>query len=406
MWLILKTIGTIFLYIILSSQTVNGQREESYESQNKKEMESVRTKANGWKGEKVILLPSVISQALWCSEDLKNDELYHQIYIQGTNPKITDPLPAAKYAGKTGIIIDTNVGEYVSEYKQPEIIILLDDIKEKIVAPVGHVGFFKELDLARMLIGRTLQIKCDVSLGIAAEYCQDPKLRPRFKIHEMESVTVTRVEWGTDLQHIHLFVKIGSGEELVFDGYDGYDYFDEKFNMPGNLSGNYSRRFHVDMTFAEEYKTEMLRKTGQTLGQNGFKIELISTKLVNRVDAAFGGDWHSTDTSETKGLVIKVKMSKTPTMESLKTLYLIFELEDKGVRIKAPCLGMTLMSEENKDGFWILNDELDKGKYYEMTPPEEEKVEYVDFLFPIPLKVKSGILRYEDKVLIEKVKIK
>ncbi|MDQ7815753.1 MAG: hypothetical protein RDU14_01915 [Melioribacteraceae bacterium] len=64
------------------------------------------------------------------------------------------------------------------------------------------------------------------------------------------------------------------------------------------------------------------------------------------------------------------------------------------------------MSEEKKDGHWILNDELDKGNYYEMTPPEKEKVEYVDFLFPIPLKVKSGILKYEDKVLIEKVKIK
>lgn len=145
---------------------------------------------------------------------------------------------------------------------------------------------------------------------------------------------------------------------------------------------------------------------GELKGQNGFKIELISSKLVNRVDAAFGGDWHSTDTSKTKGLVIKVKMSKTPTMNPLKTLYLIFEFEDKGVKIKAPCLGMTLMSEEKKDGHWILNDELDKGKYYEMTPPETEKVEYVDLLFPIPLKVKSGILKYEDKVLIEKIKIK
>lgn len=276
MWLILKTIGTIFLYIIVSSHTVNGQREDSYESQKKKELESVRTKANNWKGEKVILLPSVISQALWCSKDFKNEELYHQIYSQGTNPKITGPLPAAKYAGKTGIIIDINVGEYVSEYKQPEVIILLDDLKEKIVAPVGRVGFFKELDLARMLIGRTLQIKSDVSLGITSEYCQDPKLRPRFKLHEMESVTVSRVEWGTDLQHIHLCVKIGSGEELVFDGYDGYDYFDEKFNMPGNLSGNYSRRFQVDMTFAEEYKTEMLRKTGRTFQDNDDLVQPLS----------------------------------------------------------------------------------------------------------------------------------
>ncbi|MDQ7815752.1 MAG: hypothetical protein RDU14_01910 [Melioribacteraceae bacterium] len=586
MWLILKTICTIFIFIILSSQTVNGQREESSESKKKKEMESVRTKANSWKGEKVILLPSVISQALWCSEDLKKDELYHQIYIQGTG---TGRLPAAKYAGKTGIIIDINIGEYVSEYKQPEVIILLDDLKEKIVAPVDRIGFFKELDLARMLIGRTLQIKGNVSLGIASEYCQDPKLRPRFKLHEMESVTVTRVEWGTDLQHIHLFIKIGSGEELVFDGYDGYDYFDEKFNMPHNLSGNYSRRFHVDMTFAEEYKTKMLRETGQTFQddpdlvqplsfsftgnfakdgfncngeiklskveggymcggevefrngnpliwcsgnthiwegtsysvenffksvesdkdspltffihsdsgyvyrsgkgkiilpsgkeyifppippidttigskldiaglwegqgeikgvkynikfsvkknkkfmdslvinydckkgkggltstmklpisiactdsfyfstgatgskgngkfisesqaegsfeeplnlicdkksyqligfwkakkielkvQSGFKIELISTKLVNRVNAAFGGDWHSTDTTQTKGLIMKVKMFKTPSMKPLKTLNLFFEYEDKGAKIKTPCLGCLFCQKKKK----------------------------------------------------------
>ncbi|MCX6173910.1 MAG: hypothetical protein NTZ27_04050 [Ignavibacteriales bacterium] len=40
--------------------------------------------------------------------------------------------------------------------------------------------------------------------------------------------------------------------------------------------------FSVILTF---YSTSELK------GQNGFKIELISTKLVNRVDAAFGGDW-------------------------------------------------------------------------------------------------------------------
>ncbi|MCX6174001.1 MAG: hypothetical protein NTZ27_04505 [Ignavibacteriales bacterium] len=37
--------------------------------------------------------------------------------------------------------------------------------------------------------------------------------------------------------------------------------------------------------------------TSELKGQSGFKIELISTKLVNRVKAAFGGDWHSTDTT-------------------------------------------------------------------------------------------------------------
>ncbi|MCX6174000.1 MAG: hypothetical protein NTZ27_04500 [Ignavibacteriales bacterium] len=98
-------------------------------------------------------------------------------------------------------------------------------------------------------------------------------------------------------------------------------------------------------------------------------------------------------------------MFNTPAMERLNTAYLLFEYEYEGVKITARCLGMTLGSEEKKDGRWFLNVESDKGKYFEMGPPKEEIDLYVDFLFPIPPKVKSGILKYEDKVLIEKIKI-
>ncbi|MCX6173909.1 MAG: hypothetical protein NTZ27_04045 [Ignavibacteriales bacterium] len=98
-------------------------------------------------------------------------------------------------------------------------------------------------------------------------------------------------------------------------------------------------------------------------------------------------------------------MFNTPAMERLNTAYLLFEYEYEGVKITARCLGMTLGSEEKKDGRWFLNDEA--GKYWDMGSPKEEIDDwYVEFLFPIPLKVKNGILKYEDKVLIEKVKIK
>ena len=139
----------------------------------------------------------------------------------------------------------------------------------------------------------------------------------------------------------------------------------------------------------------------QSMGQTGVKMELISTKLVNKVNAPFHGDWYSTDTTQMKGLVIKVKMSKTPEMEEFNTGRLFFEFENNGEKTRVSCLGMTLVSKENEDGIWMLNSE-DKG-YYTITPPEEEKTEYQDFLFPIPPTINSGVLKYE--ILIDMVKI-
>lgn len=143
---------------------------------------------------------------------------------------------------------------------------------------------------------------------------------------------------------------------------------------------------------------------GEIKAQVGTNLSFVSMKLVNRVDAAFGGNWHSTDTTKTKGLVLKLKMLITPTMQPIKTVLLTFDFEHAGQKYSEPCMGVTLMSEENEDGFWMLNDRPEKG-FYELTAPKEEKVEYVDFLFPIVAGLKSGLLKYDGKVILEKIKI-
>jgi len=266
----LRTIVTVFLFLLLLIEPVNGQREESYKKQKEKENEIIAGKILSWKGEKVILLPSVIGQALWCSPDFETEKLYHLFYMQGS----AGSLSASKYAGKTGIIIDS----YLGKFDEPEVVILLDSTQETIVAPGDRIGFLTELDVARSLIGRTLQIMGNVSLGIAAEYCMDTDLRPRYKLHDKENVIVTNAEWGTDLQHIHLFVKTEAGEELLFDGYDGYDYFDERFNFSNNLKDNYSRRFYGDQPLVQELKAEKQEETLQLLEVQTSKevVDLVS----------------------------------------------------------------------------------------------------------------------------------
>jgi hypothetical protein len=264
-----KIVLTLFSFLLLFPEPVNGQREESHIKE--KEKEIIIEKIAAWKGERVIILPSVIGQALWCKPDYKNEMIYHLIYIQGSKGK----LSAAKYAGKVGTIEES----YIGKFDEPEVVIVLDGNKEKIIAPGDRIGFLSELDFARNLIGQTFLIKGDVSLGVSAEYCQKPDLRPRYKLHDKEKVTVTNANWGTDLQHIHLFVRTEKGEELLFDGFDGYDYFDERFNFPDNMKENYSRRFYDDKLFSQRLKIKHQTDTVQTIEIETTKdvVNLIST---------------------------------------------------------------------------------------------------------------------------------
>jgi hypothetical protein len=143
----------------------------------------------------------------------------------------------------------------------------------------------------------------------------------------------------------------------------------------------------------------------ELFAQTGFKMELVSVKLTNKVSNA-SVDWKTPDSTKITGLIIKVNFHKSPSMDSLKTGFLIFESFSKGELIKSPCLGMTVMSTETETGFWIMNDELEKGIYYTITPSVENKNEFVDFLFPIPTDIQKGNLKYNKKTLIENIVLK
>ena len=149
----------------------------------------------------------------------------------------------------------------------------------------------------------------------------------------------------------------------------------------------------------------------QSIGQTGVKMELISTKMVNKIHSSFMGDWYSTDTTQIKGLIIKLMMSKTPEMEAFNTGYLFMEVDYNGEKGIVPCQGLTFGfplegdTLADEDRIWFFND-IDAGKYFNESKPEEEKIEYQDFLFPIPLTINSGVLKYETPSDTVKIEIK
>jgi hypothetical protein len=222
-----------------------GQREDSYVVQQEKEAKLKSDKIHGWIGEKVILLPQITDRPLWCHSGYGDEDLYFQIRFHG-GEKDTGTLHEDKYAGKTGKIINN----YLDDFNDGYVVVLLDSSNEKISGPVRRFGFFKEFEFTASLVGKPLGIKVGIDLGIANEYCKHPKsyIHPRKRVRTDEKFTVTRVEWGTDLQHIHLFGKTNSEDELVFDGFDGYNYFVGKYNIIEDCyKGDFSLVFSVDI---------------------------------------------------------------------------------------------------------------------------------------------------------------
>jgi len=378
MRLITKTLVIVFLLFGLWIDSVNGQREESYTVQKEKEGEAISIKTNGWKGEKVILLPSVIGPSLWCNPDFGNENLYHLIRFHGATERFGS-LPARKYAGKTGIIIDT----YLDDNNNPYAVILLDSTNEQIDALGERIGFFSELDIAKSLVGRTLYIENEVSLGISAEYCIEPDRRPRYKLQHMMQVTVTRAEWGTDLQHIHLFVKIKSGEELLFDGYDGYDYFDERYNIPDKWthSGNYTRRFSGIKSFAEEFKKTQQQKAKPQIEKpedTSLQEPPISTSLIKTSI----GNFKVTKIQESDRFPPDCDKSLTAgcdnAMEGYKVLVIWLKSEegkdhDIGFKLYENSAGVYVLSEDGSHTDRFSGGMIEEKLFIAFTPLETSK---------------------------------
>jgi hypothetical protein len=148
-----------------------------------------------------------------------------------------------------------------------------------------------------------------------------------------------------------------------------------------------------------------VHSTVEMKAQNGFKIELISTRLVNEVIGAFGDKWQTTDSTKFRGLIIKTRITRTPNMDTLQTAHLIFNCKIRKEKTQAVCYGSARMGSEKDDGYWMFN-RVDKNKYYDIPPPPKEDLEYISFLFPIPAGVQNGSLTYHKRVLMQKVKIK
>ena len=171
-----------------------------------------------------------------------------EIFFLRSYEKSEKRLPAGKYVGQTGVIVEAAMKNSVL----PEIVIQLDKTGEKVVCQGDKgLGFQSELELAKEMVGRSLWSRGPQTLTPDHQLCQDLMARSesRVPLRNLQKATITRVEFGHHLQPIYLLLKTEDGKEGWLTGWDGYDYFDERFHItPGRGVGtyHYSHRFHTE----------------------------------------------------------------------------------------------------------------------------------------------------------------
>ena len=193
-----------------------------------------------WKGERVTVLGT---KPLSCPTQGKADIFFLRSY-EKSEKRLLD----GKYVGQTGVIVDASMRNSVF----PEIVIQLDKTGEKVVCEGDQgLGFHSELEIAREMVGRSLWSRGPQTLTPDHHLCQDLLARgdSRVPLKNLQKVTITRVEFGHHLQSIYLLLKTEDGKEGWLSGWDGYDYFDERFHIArsrGVATYHYSHRFQTE----------------------------------------------------------------------------------------------------------------------------------------------------------------
>jgi hypothetical protein len=224
----------LLLTAMSSSWALEPQQEQKRMS--KKDVEDAIV---SWKGERVRLL---------------GNEPYftHLKYIGGDGSCIhraagdKGSLPAEQYAGLEGTIVEVKPEGHS---RLPGLIVEMDGTKEQIsaVCSYGSLGFLSEFDRARQLIGRTVWTKGELELTPPEEYSKDLGRQARIKTHNIEPLTITRVDWGYSGRPVLLCMTNAAGQAgcMLNNSDGGRPYnFGPQF-VAGYVSVSYTELLHM-----------------------------------------------------------------------------------------------------------------------------------------------------------------
>jgi hypothetical protein len=176
----------------------------------------------GWKGEKVIFLPYPVYETHTVEHfGVCSAATYFHL---ASNP--SEKLLTRDYVGRTGTIKEAKKVGY-----RVKLRIVLDESGEEIIGcGEGPLGFFSELKAAKQMVGRTMWAKG--GLNLVTDF--DPET-PRNTgktswVKNTKRVLVTKVEWGSERDPIHFFVRTDDGlEGFIFYFGTTRVSFDDRF---------------------------------------------------------------------------------------------------------------------------------------------------------------------------------
>ncbi|MBZ5538174.1 MAG: hypothetical protein LAO31_19650, partial [Acidobacteriia bacterium] len=203
--------------------------------------EKLTEKVRRLKGEKVTILGT---EPLQCLSAPSDGVPY--LFYRYEDEKKENRLSVNKYAQHTGVILEAKLTERTT----PEIVIQLDKTGEKIVTDNEHgMGFHSELDAAKGLIGRSLWPKTRfATIAVTTDPCRYSVSDERLSLKKLQKVTITRVEFGEQNNHIFIFVKTDEGREGPLYVSGGI-VFDENFHgleKYVSMGAPFSQEFFLD----------------------------------------------------------------------------------------------------------------------------------------------------------------
>jgi len=130
------------------------------------------------------------------------------------------------------------------------------------------------------------------------------------------------------------------------------------------------------------------------------KFEVLSTKIVERVESPFGEPWQTNNPAEIRGVVMLLRVAvSVPQKIWAPDISLAYTHPEDGKEDRALCLGLTNpSSSESEEGVWWINSyakfDLKAGtSYLRALFPLENDVQEVTLTFRKPVQKKVSITR-------------
>jgi hypothetical protein len=130
------------------------------------------------------------------------------------------------------------------------------------------------------------------------------------------------------------------------------------------------------------------------------KFEVLSTRIVDRVESPFGDPWQTNNPDELRGVVLHIRVTVNAEQKIwAPDLGLAYVHPESGQEDRALCLGLTNpASSAEEDGVWWLNSyakfDLKKGtSYFRALFPLENDVKEVTLTIRKPAQQKIPVTR-------------